>query len=86
MLIGDPIFPGNTERWGLAFVSGNYWHAKTRALAVRGWGGDSWCEWRGEAVRCGAPGYVVYSLGESVLKKEIPDNAPSGRAKHKIRT
>jgi len=47
------------------------------------WGGDSWRESRGEEVRCGAPGYVVYSLGESVLKKEISDKAPTGRAKQR---
>jgi len=31
----------------------------------------------------GAEGYVVYTLGESVLKKEIPDKVPTGRAKQR---
>jgi hypothetical protein len=29
----------------------------------------------------GAHGYVVYTLGESVVKKEIPDKVPTGKAK-----
>jgi hypothetical protein len=29
----------------------------------------------------GAHGYVVYTLGESVVKKEIPDTVPTGKAK-----